>query len=118
MKTIVALGELVIMKAWAQIGAWQAAGLRLDGLKVDRCFTTALACGREGEVLYRAIVSMAHALGMSVVAEGGETLAELHVLQELGCDEIQGYLVSRPVPAAQAALLMDRRYLFPRWATA
>jgi EAL domain-containing protein (putative c-di-GMP-specific phosphodiesterase class I) len=92
--------------------------LRLDGLKVDRSFTTALARGREGEVFYRAIVSMAHALGLSVVAEGVETLAELRVLQDLGCDEIQGYLVSRPVPADEAALLMDRRYLFPRMATA
>ena len=92
--------------------------LRLDGLKVDRSFTTALAHGREGEVFYRAIVSMAHALGMSVVAEGVETPAELRVLQKLGCDEIQGYLVSRPVPADEAALLMDRRYLFPRRATA
>jgi EAL domain-containing protein (putative c-di-GMP-specific phosphodiesterase class I) len=92
--------------------------LRLDGLKVDRSFTTALAHGREGEVFYRAIVSMAHALGMSVVAEGVETPTELRMLQELGCDEIQGYLVSRPVPADEAALLMDRRYLFPRRATA
>lgn len=92
--------------------------LRLDGLKVDRCFTTALAHGREGEVFYRAIVSMAHALGLSVVAEGVETPAELRTLQDLGCDEIQGYLVSRPVPADEAALLMDRRYLFPRMATA
>jgi EAL domain-containing protein (putative c-di-GMP-specific phosphodiesterase class I) len=92
--------------------------LRLDGLKVDRSFTTALAHGREGEVFYRAIVSMAHALGLSVVAEGVETPAELRALQDLGCDEIQGYLVSRPVPADEAALLMDRRYLFPRMATA
>jgi diguanylate cyclase (GGDEF)-like protein len=92
--------------------------LRLDGLKVDRSFTTALAHGREGEVFYRAIVSMAHALGMGVVAEGVETPAELRVLQKLGCDEIQGYLVSRPVPADEAAALMERRYLFPRRATA
>jgi diguanylate cyclase (GGDEF)-like protein len=92
--------------------------LRLDGLKVDRSFTTALAHGREGEVFYRAIVSMAHALAMTVVGEGVETAAELHVLQKLGCDEIQGYLVSRPVPADEAAVLMERRYLFPRRATA
>ena len=92
--------------------------LRLDGLKVDRSFTTALARGREGEVFYRAIVSMAHALGMSVVAEGVETAAELQVLQKLGCDEIQGYLVSRPVPADEVAALMERRYLFPHKAAA
>jgi EAL domain-containing protein (putative c-di-GMP-specific phosphodiesterase class I) len=55
---------------------------------------------------------------MTVVGEGVETAAELHVLQKLGCDEIQGYLVSRPVPADEAAVLMERRYLFPRRATA
>ena len=92
--------------------------LRLDGLKVDRSFTTSLSRGREGEVFYRAIVSMAHALGMPVVAEGVETVAELRMLQTLGCDEIQGYLVSRPVPAEQAAAFMQRRYLFPRMAPA
>lgn len=92
--------------------------LRLDGLKVDRSFVTALSRGREGEVFYRAIVSMAHALDMSVVAEGVETAAELKMLQVLGCDEIQGYLVSRPVPAMEAAAFMERRYLFPRKATA
>lgn len=92
--------------------------LRLDGLKVDRSFVTALSRGREGEVFYRAIVSMAHALDMSVVAEGVETAAELKMLQALGCDEIQGYLVSRPVPALEAAAFMERRYLFPRKAMA
>jgi diguanylate cyclase (GGDEF)-like protein len=92
--------------------------LRLDGLKVDRSFTTALARGPEGEVFYRAIVSMAHALSMSVVAEGVETREELRMLQVLGCDEVQGYLVSRPVPADQAAGFMDRRFLFSHRTTA
>lgn len=88
--------------------------LPLNGLKADRSFTTVLAHGREGEMFYRAIVSMANALGMSVVAEGVETPAELQVPQKLGCDQIQGYLVSRPVPADKAAALMERRYLFSR----
>jgi EAL domain-containing protein (putative c-di-GMP-specific phosphodiesterase class I) len=51
---------------------------------------------------------------MIAVAEGVEAPAELQVLQKPGCDGIQGYLVSRPVPADEAALLMERRYLFPR----
>ncbi|WP_234814667.1 EAL domain-containing protein [Noviherbaspirillum denitrificans] len=87
--------------------------LDMDGLKIDRAFTGQLSKSPEGEVFFRAIMSMAHALGMSVVAEGVETEEQLRVLQSLSCDEIQGYFISRPVPAAEAQVLMQRRYLFP-----
>ena len=60
---------------------------------------------------------MATALGMSVTAGQGVERRAARAA-EAGCDEIQGYLVSRPVPADEAAVLMDRRYLFPRKATA
>jgi diguanylate cyclase (GGDEF)-like protein len=63
----------------------------VDVLKVDQGFTQALSDGAEGEILFRAIVSMADALDMSVVAEGVETAEQLRVLQELSCDEIQGH---------------------------
>ncbi|WP_420475958.1 bifunctional diguanylate cyclase/phosphodiesterase [Noviherbaspirillum sp. ST9] len=87
--------------------------LDLDGLKIDRAFTAQLCTSAEGEVFFRAIMSMAHALGMSVVAEGVETSEQLHVLQSLSCDEIQGYYISRPVPAEEAQVLMQRRHLWP-----
>ena len=87
--------------------------LDLDVLKVDRAFTLALAEGKQGEAFFMTIVSMAHILGMQVVAEGVETMAQLRMLQSLGCDEIQGYLVSKPVPAALAAAFFNRRCLFP-----
>jgi diguanylate cyclase (GGDEF)-like protein len=87
--------------------------LKMDVLKVDRAFTAELGNSKEGRVFFQAIVSMAHALGMSVVAEGVETMAQLEVLRGLDCNEVQGYLVARPVPAAQMAQLMHRRYLFP-----
>jgi diguanylate cyclase (GGDEF)-like protein len=83
--------------------------LRMDGLKVDRAFTAQLGVAAEGKVFFQAIVSMAHALGMSVVAEGVETPAELAMLQALRCDEVQGYLIDRPMPPAQMALLLQRR---------
>ena len=76
--------------------------LDLDVLKVDRAFTAQLCSGREGVAFFRAIVSMAHVLNMSVVAEGVETEEELQILRELGCDEVQGYYISRPLPAAAA----------------
>ena len=85
----------------------------LDVLKVDRAFTSQLCSGREGVAFFHAIVSMAHVLNMSVVAEGVETLEELQILRELGCDEVQGYDISRPLPAAAAARLLRAGSLFP-----
>jgi diguanylate cyclase (GGDEF)-like protein len=77
--------------------------LRLDGLKVDKAFTRELDRSHEGRVFFQAIVSMARALGMTVVAEGVETSAQLNLLRELGCQQAQGYLLGRPVPAAAMA---------------
>lgn len=73
--------------------------LRMDVLKVDRAFTAELDNSREGKVFFQAIVSMAHALGMTVVAEGVETARQMQILRELNCDEVQGYFVSKPVSA-------------------
>jgi diguanylate cyclase (GGDEF)-like protein len=87
--------------------------LDFDVLKVDRAFTSALGDGLEGDVFYRAIISMAHALGMQVVAEGVETLDQLHRLHTLGCDQIQGYYISRPLPAVAIPALLQQRFLFP-----
>ncbi len=87
--------------------------LNVDILKVDRAFTITLADSEEGKALFKAIVSMAEALGIGIVAEGVETCEQLRVLQSLNCDEVQGYFVSQPVPAAEMAGLMLRRFLFP-----
>ncbi|VXB45572.1 EAL domain-containing protein [Massilia sp. 9I] len=85
--------------------------LRMDVLKVDRAFTTELGNSKEGKVFFQAIVSMAHALGMSVVAEGVETAEQLEILRALDCNEVQGYFIARPVPAADMQAMMQRRYL-------
>lgn len=87
--------------------------LDMDVLKVDRAFTAELGRTAEGEVFFRAIVSMAHALGMTVVAEGVETTEQLQILQALRCDEIQGYLISRPVPAAEVPALLRQQFRLP-----
>lgn len=80
--------------------------LKMDVLKVDRAFTAELGQSREGQVFFQAIVSMAHALGMSVVAEGVETAAQLQILRQLACNEVQGYFIARPMPAGAMAHLL------------
>jgi diguanylate cyclase (GGDEF)-like protein len=92
--------------------------LKMDVLKVDKAFTSELCNSLEGRVFFQAIVSMAHALGMAVVAEGVETAQQLRVLQELGCNEAQGYYVARPMPPAGIEECMRRRFLFPQQADA
>jgi diguanylate cyclase (GGDEF)-like protein len=86
--------------------------MKMDVLKVDRSFTAELGRSKEGTVFFQAIVSMAHALGMEVVAEGVENEEQLAILRTLGCNEVQGYLVARPMPAEAMASLLGRRSLF------
>jgi len=85
--------------------------LKMDVLKVDRAFTTELGNSKEGKVFFQAIVSMAHALGMSVVAEGVETAEQLAILRALDCNEVQGYYIARPVPPGEMLQMMRRRFL-------
>ncbi|WP_222859832.1 putative bifunctional diguanylate cyclase/phosphodiesterase [Noviherbaspirillum massiliense] len=83
--------------------------LKMDILKVDRAFLSQLEKTAEGKIFVSAIISMAHALGMRVIAEGVETRAQLDILRSLSCDEVQGYYLSKPLPPeAMARLLADR----------
>lgn len=82
--------------------------LDVDVLKVDQAFTAQLGKTTEGEIFFRAIISMAKALGMRIIAEGVETHEQLQLLHELGCDEIQGYLISKPLPADEVSRLYLR----------
>ena len=68
----------------------------VDKLKIDRSFVSDLGVDGKSDSIVKAIVSLAHGLGMSVVAEGVETKAQRGQLAEFGCDEFQGYLFSRP----------------------
>lgn len=91
----------------------QLQAIDTDEVKVDRAFTSRLQRNAPGEVFFRAILSMAHALGLTVVAEGTETEEQLAILRDIGCDAIQGFLISPPVPADQAREFMIRRFLTP-----
>jgi diguanylate cyclase (GGDEF)-like protein len=80
----------------------------MDVVKIDRRFLSALARGSKAWVLCDSIIRMAHSLGLQVVAEGIETEAQRDLLIELGCDQGQGYLLGRPMPAAQLEPLLFR----------
>jgi diguanylate cyclase (GGDEF)-like protein/PAS domain S-box-containing protein len=71
----------------------------LDALKIDRSFVSDLTTDVDDATITRAVISMAHNLSLKVIAEGVETEAQLAFLAEHGCDQIQGYYFSRPLPA-------------------
>ena len=79
----------------------------LDALKIDQSFVRNITEDAGDAAITRAIVAMAHSFGMSVIAEGVETTDQLAFLRALGCEEFQGYLFSRPVPAEKAVLCFD-----------
>jgi len=70
--------------------------LPIDGLKIDRSFISDLTRNAEDRSITRAIISIGHSLGLTVIAEGVETAAQRDLLRRYGCDEMQGFLVSRP----------------------
>ncbi|MBZ0104933.1 MAG: EAL domain-containing protein [Sulfuricella denitrificans] len=79
-------------------------------IKVDRSFVTHITSSPGDAAIVRAVVGMAHSLGLSVIAEGVETEGQLGFLRGIGCEEIQGYYFSRPLPENEfKALLRDGR---------
>lgn len=77
-------------------------------IKIDRAFIAALDDNpSEAYAIIRAICAMAHSLDMTVVAEGVETGAQMQALVNLHCDQIQGYLLGRPLPAREFQTLID-----------
>ncbi|MFC0410313.1 putative bifunctional diguanylate cyclase/phosphodiesterase [Roseomonas elaeocarpi] len=79
---------------------------RFDNLKVDRSFVCSITKGREARTILHAVTRMAHMLGMTVTAEGVETPEQLRHVQMEGCDHVQGYFFSRPVPASEVGALI------------
>ncbi|UYY59178.1 EAL domain-containing protein [Sphingomonas sp. S2-65] len=81
--------------------------LPLNELKIDRSFVQFAHQNRGDGVLVRSTVNLAHELGLKVVAEGVEDAACLAFLKSIGCDMVQGYFVSRPVPAEAIEVLLS-----------
>jgi diguanylate cyclase (GGDEF)-like protein len=85
------------------------AKLPVDTLKIDRSFVIDMTAAPEGLALVSTIISLAHSLRLKVVAEGVETEKQSHALRLLSCDEMQGFLFSKPLPRE----IFEARYLAP-----
>ena len=85
------------------------AKLPVDTLKIDRSFVIDMTAGPQGLALVSTIINLAHALQLKVVAEGVETEEQQRLLRLLNCDEMQGYLFSKPVPSE----IFETRFLTP-----
>jgi EAL domain-containing protein (putative c-di-GMP-specific phosphodiesterase class I) len=90
--------------------------LPIDALKIDQSFVRDVTTDSDDAALVMAIVTLAHNLRLQVVAEGVETEEQLKFLQLLRCDEVQGYLFSKPLPAEglERVLAMNPGQLLPR----
>ena len=81
----------------------------IDTVKIDRSFVQKLTSDTGDASLIRAILQMCHALDLTVVAEGVESVAQHAMLREMSCDAVQGFLTGRPMPAEEVWRLLERR---------
>ncbi|WP_187808633.1 EAL domain-containing protein [Aquipseudomonas alcaligenes] len=84
----------------------------IDVLKIDRSFVDGLPGGEQDAQIARAIIAMAHSLNLAVIAEGVETQEQLDFLREHDCDEVQGFLFGKPMPAKQFETQFSGQALF------
>ena len=77
------------------------AQLPIQGVKIDQRFVHGLEQNRSGEAITQAIIALSHGMGLRVIAEGVETVAQFEFLRNHGCEEAQGYLISRPLEAPE-----------------
>jgi EAL domain-containing protein (putative c-di-GMP-specific phosphodiesterase class I) len=78
----------------------------ISRLKIDKSFVSDLATSQDDQAIAMAVISLGHKLNLRVIAEGVETEAQRDFLRANDCDEMQGYLFSRPVPAERIAEML------------
>ncbi|MCO7224883.1 EAL domain-containing protein [Pleionea sp. CnH1-48] len=91
--------------------------LPVNTLKIDRTFIKDLDSCEQDSRIVSSVITLAHGLGLNVVAEGVETMEQLQILKELKCDEIQGFLFSAPVPKGEFHELLLRQSSLPEIAS-
>jgi EAL domain-containing protein (putative c-di-GMP-specific phosphodiesterase class I) len=80
----------------------------VDALKIDRSFVKDLSTSSDDAAICAAIIAMARELKLKVIAEGVETVEQLEFLRKHRCDQVQGYLISEPIPIAELEKLLRR----------
>lgn len=78
-------------------------GLHVDRIKIDKCFVGGFGKPGGNEEIVKAMIDLAHAKGLATTAEGIETEEQNRLLMEMGCDDLQGYLLSKPIPSAKVS---------------
>lgn len=84
------------------------AKLPINELKIDRSFVTEMARNEYSRNIVTMIIQLAHTLQLAVIAEGVDAEEQVHILDQLGCDQMQGYLISKPLPPAEIELLLRK----------
>ena len=79
-----------------------------EALKIDRSFVTKLAQGKEHINMIETIIAIAHNFNMKVIAEGIETPEQQHLLHQLGCERLQGFYFSKPLPPKEISIVLSR----------
>ncbi len=79
-----------------------------ERLKIDKSFTREITASPDARIVTGAIIGLGAALGMAVLAEGVETEAQLNILRKAGCEQVQGFLLGRPMPEADVRTLLDK----------
>jgi EAL domain-containing protein (putative c-di-GMP-specific phosphodiesterase class I) len=86
---------------------------KADKLKIDRSFVEDIPGDSDDSAIAKAIINLAQTLNMKVVAEGVETIEQWQFLLSEGCDQVQGYLLAKPMPAHEFAVLLNQGPLLP-----
>ena len=87
-------------------------------LKVDRSFVRNITLNQQDRAIAQAVITLGQGLGLRTIAEGVETIEQLEVLRRMGCEHMQGYLLSRPIPALQATKLLTKYHRYHQKRTA
>ena len=107
-QTMQALGRLGVRFSLDDFGTGFSSFVHLNNLpitqlKIDKSFVAGMGERAENRQLVRAMINLAHNLHLEVVAEGVENAEQLALLRQFGCDQVQGYLISKPLPLAELA---------------
>jgi EAL domain-containing protein (putative c-di-GMP-specific phosphodiesterase class I) len=84
---------------------------KVDRLKIDQSFITHILTDAHDKKMVTAIIKLAHELGYQVVCEGVENKAQLALVQQLGCDEVQGYYFAKPMPSTEFVAFAENFHL-------